>query len=156
MKLHTDGLEAGVLDGSAKHVFTQGACVALAIALHDATGWPLVAITDHHNVFGGRMGSGSALHWTACRPDGKLVDIDGTHEPDALRTEYDAYADDGKAALGIASRDDAMEWYEAQGVPVSLKLAATFVAPLLESIGSSGDMRTATDDEQNKDDDTEG
>jgi hypothetical protein len=52
MSVHIDPdlLTPGLLDGTAQHAFTTGACSALAIALHDATGWPIVAITDHHNV----------------------------------------------------------------------------------------------------------
>lgn len=121
-----------MLDGAARSAFLFGACGALAIALHDATGWPIVAITDAHNVEDGRAGGGSALHWAVRRPDGKLVDVAGAHEPEALVRAYRAYADDGEAAVGLSTRADAVEWYvEAQGEPVPLSLAATFVDAVL-------------------------
>jgi hypothetical protein len=129
----TDKLTPGVLDEYARRVFKYGACGALAIAMHDATGWPIVAITDAHNVYDGRAGGGSALHWAVRRPDGKLIDIDGAHEAEALVEEYSPEADDGAAAAGISSRADAAEWYvESQGEPVPVPLALTFVSAVIE------------------------
>ena len=122
-----DRLTPGVLDGAAEHVFTLGGCDALAIALHDATGWPVVAITDHHNVYDGRAGGGSALHWTVRHPSGRLLDVDGLHEAPDLVERYDGYADDGQAAWGLSSRADAEEWWNEAGRKVPLALAATFV-----------------------------
>ena len=131
-------LTPGVIDGYAKRAFKHGACGALAIALHDATGWPLVAITDAHNVYDGEAGGGSALHWTVQAPNGQLLDIDGLHNAQDLVAEYDSQADDGQAAAGISSRADAWEWYvESQGEPVPLTLAATFVAPIRKLLDAS-------------------
>lgn len=127
----TDGLEdhltPGVLDGAAEHVFTLGGCDALAIALHDATGWPIVAITDHHNVHGDRAGGGSALHWTVRHPSGRLLDVDGLHDADDLVERYHGDADDGQAAWGTSSRADAEEWWDEAGRKVSIGMAETFV-----------------------------
>lgn len=50
MEPNPDVLTPGVIDGHAKRAFSFGACGGLAIALHDATGWPIIAITDAHNV----------------------------------------------------------------------------------------------------------
>ena len=127
--LSPDRLTKGVIDGAAHHAFSQGACGALAIAMHDALGWPIVAITDAHNVFeDGRAGGGSAMHWAVKRPDGMIVDIDGAHDPDDLVDRYHAEADDEEAAIGISTRADVVEWYvEAQGEPIPISLAATFV-----------------------------
>lgn len=128
-------LTPGIIDGSALHAFKYGACGALAIALHDAKGWPIVAITDAHNVDDGEAGGGSALHWTVRHPSGKLLDIDGLHDAEDLVSEYSADADEGEAAAGRSSREDCWEWYgEAQGSPVSIELAATFIEPLLNRI----------------------
>ncbi len=125
-------LTPGVLDGYALSAFKRGACGALAIALHDATGWPVVAITDSHNVFDGRAGGGSALHWTVRRPDGMLIDVDGAHAPEDLVSEYSPDADDGAAAAGVSSRADVFEWYvECQGEPVAIAMARTFVEAVL-------------------------
>lgn len=61
--MHGYSLTSGVIDGSAQAAFKYGGCGALAIALHEATGWPLVAVTDHHNVMDGEACMGSAMHW---------------------------------------------------------------------------------------------
>lgn len=129
-------LTSGVLDGYARRAFKYGGCGALALALHDATGWPIVAITDHHNVFEDRQaGGGSALHWTVRHPDGRLIDIDGAHDHDELVEAYHGDADDGQAAAGKSCREDVVEWYiECQGEPIPVTLAASFVSPLLEAI----------------------
>lgn len=130
-------LTPGVLGGYALRAFKYGACGALAIAIHDATGWPIVAITDHHNVFeDGTAGGGSALHWTVRRPDGMLVDIDGAHSAEELVEEYHGEADDHQAAAGRSTREDAVEWYiESQGEPIPVSLAAKFVDVVLEKAG---------------------
>jgi hypothetical protein len=126
-------LSAGLIDGYARRAFKYGACGALAIALHDHTGWPIVAITDSHNVAEDKAGGGSALHWAVRTPDGWLLDIDGVHRMQDLIDEYSSQADEGEAAAGLATRADAWEWYvEAQGEPVPITLAATFVPAVLE------------------------
>ena len=130
--LDPERLTPGVIDGAAQHAFKTGACGALAIAIHDATGWPVVAITDAHNVHGDRAGGGSALHWAVQRPDGKLIDIDGPHDPVDLVSEYHGEADDGEAAWGISTKADVEEWYiEAQGEPIPVELARSFVGVVL-------------------------
>lgn len=130
-----DGLTPGVIDGRALRIFKYGGCGALAIAIHRATGWPIVAITDAHNVFDdGKAGGGSAMHWTVQHPSGKLLDIDGLHDPDNLVNEYHFEADDDLAAAGISTEADALEWYEEQGEHVPLDMAATFVQPLLDRL----------------------
>jgi len=132
-------LTPGVIDGYAKRAFKYGACGALAIVLHEATGWPIVAITDAHNVYDGEAGGGSAMHWAVQRPDGLLVDIDGAHEPEELVEQYAGEADDGEAAAGRSTRADAWEWYgEAQGEPIPLALARTFVEPVLAQLRAEG------------------
>lgn len=131
--LDPNKLTPGVLDGFALRAFKYGACGALALALHDATGWPVVAITDNHNVVeDGTAGGGSALHWTVRRPDGMLIDVDGAHTPESLVAEYEGEADNGEAAAGMSTREDVVEWYvESQGEPIPVSLAATFVDVVL-------------------------
>lgn len=134
--MHDDiasGLTPGIIDGFAERAFTHGGCDALAIALHDRTGWPIAAIADHHNVHGDRAGGGSALHWTVLHPSGRLLDIDGLHDPADLVERYHGDADDGQAAWGISSRADAEEWWNEAGRKVSIEMAATFVDAVLES-----------------------
>ena len=148
-------LTPGILDGSAERAFTRGACVLLAVAVADATGWPLVKVTDAHNVFApgtatdrcgsgpelraqpGDAGSGSAMHWMVRRPDGRLVDVDGAHDPLEVIERYNPEADDEEAALGFASREDAIEESEVKGTAIGLRLASTFVAPVLERAARS-------------------
>ena len=49
-------LTPGQINANAINIFRYGGCSALAIALYDATGWPLLAVTDAHNVHDGRAG----------------------------------------------------------------------------------------------------
>jgi hypothetical protein len=130
-------LTPGIIDGFAKSIFKYGGCGGLAIAMHDELGWPIVAITDAHNVFeDGTAGGGSAMHWTVRAPDGKLVDVDGAHDPEDLVEEYMWDADDEEAAAGTTSREGCAEWYvEAQGEPIPIDLARTFVQAVLENSG---------------------
>lgn len=128
-------LTPGCLDGAAERAFTYGACGALAIALHEATGWPVAAITDAHNVYDGRAGGGSALHWGVVDPHGRFIDVDGAHDPDDLVERYEGEADDGEAAFGLSSLADVREWYvESQGEPVPVSLARTFVDAVLARV----------------------
>lgn len=133
MHVAPEDLTPGVLDGSAEHAFSYGACAALALAIHDATGWPLVKITDTSSLeIEGTIGN-SGLHWAVQRPDGKLVDVDGAHTPADLVEMFDGDADDGKAAMVICSRLDALDEYvDAKGEPIPVELAASFVEPVLE------------------------
>jgi hypothetical protein len=39
-------LDDGVLDAAAGHAFATGQCHGLALALHEETDWPLVAINS--------------------------------------------------------------------------------------------------------------
>jgi len=137
--LNPKDLTPGVLDGCALHAFKLGACGALAIAMHDELGWPIYAVTDHHNVFeNGRAGGGSALHWVVRRPDGMLIDVDGAHTAESLIEEYRWDADDGEAALGLSTRADAVEWYvECQGEPIPISLAKTFVDAVVAKAAQS-------------------
>lgn len=145
----------GVIDGAAEHAFSYGACAGLAIAIHDATGWPLIKVTDADSVYGpdgysdltdadtadrgnltNKAGIGAGgLHWGIAHPTGKFLDIDGLHEPADIVERYDDDADDGTAALGQTSRDDALDEYvSAKGEPVALDVCATFVEAVLSRI----------------------
>lgn len=127
-------LTPGVLDGTALRAFKHGDCDIFAVALHDKTGWPLVKVTDHHNVHDGRAHMGSAMHWMLRHPSGKLVDVDGLHEELDILDEYDGHADDEKAAIGWSTRQEALDEYEEKGGRIPLKLAKTFVDAVLAKI----------------------
>jgi len=126
--------------------FTYGACGGLAIALHDATGWPLVMVTDAENVTGGlaHMGA-SGIHWLVRRPDGMLVDVDGVHRPEDVLTRYEDESDWGEGeALGEASREDAVEEYEAKGEPVPLEVCAQYAAAVLATVKQAARLAATT------------
>lgn len=131
--MHNVTLTPGLLNPAAEHAFLHGACAALALALHEATGWPLVAITDAHNVHSGRVGGGSCLHYGVRRPiDGAFIDVLGAHTDAEITDQYGADADDGHAAIGITTVADVTDWYvEAQGEPVPIDLARTFTTEVL-------------------------
>ena len=59
------------LDPGALLVFLGGHCHSLALALHDHTLWPLVAVD--------RVRDGERVHVAVRDPDGRLVDIAGRH-----------------------------------------------------------------------------
>lgn len=131
-------LTPGVLDGSALGAFKLGDCDILAVALHDATGWPIVAVTDAHNVCEGVACMGSKMHWMVRHPSGRLLDVDGLHDEQDVIDEYAFDADDGEAAVGASTREEALEEYEQKGGLVPLTLARTFVAPVLARIEDRG------------------
>jgi len=133
--LNPDLLTPGVLDAPAIEAFSRGACGALALAIHRSTNWPIVAITDHQNVFeDGKAGGGSALHWVVQRPDGLLIDVNGAHLINDLIEAYDGDADDGIAAAGISTEADIVEWYiNNQDEPIPIDLADTFVDAVLRN-----------------------
>lgn len=124
----------GTIPERAYHEFKHGACMSLAIAIHDATGWPIYAVTDAHNVYDGRAGGGSAMHWVVAHPSGKFLDIEGLHTKDELEDEYQYYADDEEAVVALSSRTDAMEWLEESGCEISVDNSAKFVDILLSQI----------------------
>lgn len=63
----------GLLDEDARYAFTQGQCHALAMAVHEDTGWPIVAWSFW------RYGD-VPDHYLVKTPDGQLLDIKGTHD----------------------------------------------------------------------------
>jgi len=58
-------------------VFQEGYCHALALALHDATGWPIWSL---------KIAKGSDRgydeHFLVADPDGNLLDVHGTNSPE--------------------------------------------------------------------------
>lgn len=136
--LSEERLTPGVIDGAAQHAFSQGACAALCYALHEATGWPIIGITDACNVYDGTLGGGSSLHWGVLHPSGQFLDIDGLRDINDVVAAYDADADDGEAVWGMGCKADIEEWYvEAQGEPISINLARSYVEPLLDRLNPS-------------------
>lgn len=62
-------VEPGVIDEAAITCFTRGQCHALALAIHEQTGWPLIQA--------GWDEKSGPDHWLVRHPSGKLLDITG-------------------------------------------------------------------------------
>jgi hypothetical protein len=138
--LDADRLSPGRLNGIAERLFHEGACSALAIALNDATGWPIVAVTETDNINGGRIGMGSAMHWFVERPDGRLIDVLGAHTREEALEEFPADYEDEETGLAYARREDALEQYEASAAAlIPLRTAALFVGAVLERAEESAE-----------------
>lgn len=64
--------------------YTRGQCFHFARALNSLTGWPVVGLSygedppDHY----------ACIHALCLNPEGKLVDIEGVHEPDDVVNDY--------------------------------------------------------------------
>ncbi|MCG8920294.1 hypothetical protein L6E12_31445 [Actinokineospora sp. PR83] len=103
-------------------VFDYGYCGALALALHERTGWPIVGL---------RGRDGYASHYLVRRPDGRLVDGHGARTEVAVMEQWDegsgyfAIADYAPAYLRAEVREGDMEdpadvWPLAQAVAARL------------------------------------
>jgi hypothetical protein len=64
------------VDEAALLAFLGGHCHSLALAIHERTKWPLVAIDQRSD--------GVRAHVAVRRPDGKIVDIAGAHRPEDI------------------------------------------------------------------------
>jgi hypothetical protein len=71
-------VQPGVLDRRAVAAFTLGQCHGMALALHERTGWPMVAAYDAH---------GSCQHVLANAGDDRFVDITGARSRAQLLAE---------------------------------------------------------------------
>jgi hypothetical protein len=69
------------IDRFVKLEFTTGACGYFAAALHDRTGWPIMAEYDHDH-------PDEVAHVFVLNPDGKAVDIRGIHDGDWAETDF--------------------------------------------------------------------
>lgn len=67
--------------------YTNGDCLQLAQAIHDLTGWQIVAVLETWTAQGTRWARG---HVTVRHPDGDLVDIRGQVDQDQIIAEWDA------------------------------------------------------------------
>ena len=76
--------------------YTNGECWALAYAVHEHAGWPIVAIGEEDQ----DLSDGVSIGWVHVvnrRPDGSLVDAAGAHEIYDLLDHYGDYTNDGSA-----------------------------------------------------------
>lgn len=56
-------------------VFENGYCHALALAIHEQTGWPIWSL---------KCPKGEDEHFLVCSPSGYLVDVRGANDPDGV------------------------------------------------------------------------
>lgn len=113
-----------ILQSQDDNLYQCGGCRALAIALHDLTGWPLVVVSDYDEhdplddeqrarglIAPARM-SPAALHALVLHPDGSLIDSRGANDPAGVVEAYDGAAEYGEAVLRYAARADLLEEHE--------------------------------------------
>lgn len=115
----------GVLDEDARNAFLLGGCGALATAMHNEHGWPIVGLwaTDDE-----------PFHVGVLAPDGLVVDIDGAHPPDEWQMAYggpdacDYEPLTAEETDWVTGRDpgDGFPF----GIPGVEAVAVTFVAPV--------------------------
>jgi hypothetical protein len=119
-------VEPGVLDERARAAFLHGQCHALALAVHEVTGWPIVGAEDE---------SLDICHFLVRVPDGRLLDITGA------RTLAERQLED----MGWCPDEEYLVEQEAQWVrrigsfadwrAPDVAAARSFVAPLLAESG---------------------
>jgi hypothetical protein len=113
----------GVIMPEAVAAFECDACAGLALAVHDETGWPLIEV-GHCD--------GLPLRVMVRRPDGRLLDIRGTHADADVADEFEFDADDGVVTFTETTRDAVWACYRDDcGEPVPMEIARTFVAEAL-------------------------
>lgn len=127
---------AGVVDGDATFAYTTGQCHALAFALWERTGWPLVAVGlarclhDFDDACIRRPLGGvcpcQIEHLCVQHPDGRLVDIDGAWGREGFEsgTTKLAFTDTVAQDLVVNS-----EWRTP-----NLPVARAFVEPVLAQL----------------------
>jgi hypothetical protein len=116
----------GVITAEAVDAFVRDACAGLALALHDETGWPLVEV-GHCD--------GLPFHFMVRHPDGRLLDIRGTHTDADVADEFEFDADNSVVTFTEVTRDAVWACYRDDcGEPVPMEIARTFVAPVLGAL----------------------
>ncbi|MFJ8301304.1 hypothetical protein ACIQ9R_36135 [Streptomyces sp. NPDC094447] len=135
----------GRLDDTARRAFTEGQCHALALALHEVTGWPTTALLTSECWGTDRMCGDESDEECPCRighivvtrPDGAHVDIAGAHAPGAVPQCEGAPALPMTEERWQAIRSTSA-WRDAD-----LPLARTFVRPLLASLADASQLTHA-------------
>lgn len=115
----------GVIDDAAHAAFSSGQCHALALTVHEQTGWPLRAIEDD---------DADIVHVYIETPDGRALDIAGVH---ANRDEY--VASWGSYDEPV-DREHVLDLVDSGGWRVpNVDIAKTFVPSLLEYVDGGRD-----------------
>ncbi|WP_325705952.1 hypothetical protein [Amycolatopsis sp.] len=111
----------GVIDDEARRAFTNGQCHALALALNEETGWPMVQVGVHGY-------GGIPRHWMVETPNGDLLDIKGL-------STYEDVADRWAGDIVSGEPEDAWALYENGNYRrPEVETARTFVPAVLEYV----------------------
>ena len=86
---HWCELELRVIDAEAISWFRHGNCAALALALHDLTGWPLTLVARNADP---DLLADTWMHVLVRYPDGRYLDITGTHTETDIQRDWAQYA----------------------------------------------------------------
>lgn len=113
----------GIIDQHAVQAFKYGACGGLAIAVHDITEWPLIAVGAC---------DGLDMHYMVRTPAGLLLDIEGLHADSDVTAEYEFDADDGIVTLTQTTREKVWFWYHGEeGEPIPMDVVRTIADAVL-------------------------
>lgn len=77
----TTVVESGITDADIRE-FTGGWCGELAVAMHDATGWPIVLVCDEDGETPDALPIW--LHAGVRTPDGLFLDVTGAHDDETV------------------------------------------------------------------------
>lgn len=110
----------GVIDERACGAFLAGQCHAMAFALNERTGWPIVALTDEDD---------EIIHLMVEAPDRRLVDITGAHHPFGSLDDWNAAGRREVDAASVLALPELGTWR-----PPDLDAARSFVPPVLEYV----------------------
>ena len=80
-------IEPGLLDEVAFEAYKNGQCLALALAIHDQTGWPVRLLVRGKKQALQKVKMDDLIHALVRAPDGYDVDIYGDNEPEVLEEE---------------------------------------------------------------------
>lgn len=73
------------IDNFVRTEFTCGSCGYLALALHEVTGWPIMAVFESSSPYE----EPTIEHVWVVNPQGKAVDVNGVHPTGYAKTKYD-------------------------------------------------------------------
>jgi hypothetical protein len=126
-------VEPGLLDEVAMEAYKSGQCLALALALHDRTGWPVMLLVRGKKRSLQKVKMDDIIHALVRAPDGYDVDIYGDNEPEVL--EEEATDLHGRHTwLEITERGEIEKWlvaHPAYAAGLDEALARTFVELVL-------------------------
>ena len=78
--------DSALIDAATVYRYLNGQCHALALVIHERTGWPIV---------GARSGAWSVWHVAVRHPSGRLLDVEGLHTQAAFVERWTRWGEDG-------------------------------------------------------------